>query len=85
MLDTFTRYRPRMLGSLLVSVRMVLLGPALTRGSDEPLMSCPSLLHWTVAVGLPGLYLTVIVWVIPLSITMSGLAGLLVIFGAPEG
>ena len=83
MFDTFTRYLPRMLESLLVSVRIVLLGALLIRGSDEPLMSCPPLLHWTMAGGLPGLYLTVTVSVAPLPITMSGLAGLLVIFGAP--
>ena len=54
MLDAFTRYLPRILALLLVSVRMVLLGAELIRGSDEPLICCPSLLHWNVARGLPG-------------------------------
>ena len=80
-LDTLTPYLPLTLGSSLVSVSLVSPLAVVIRGSGV-LMGCPSLLHSTVARGLPWSYLTVIVCEAPLVSLMLGLSGWLVILGA---
>ena len=83
LLYTLTLYLPPRftLGSLLISVSVVSPLAVVIRGLGV-LMGCPSLLHSTVARGLPWSYLTVIVCEAPLVSGMLGLSGLLVILGA---
>ena len=81
LLYTLTLYLPPRftLGSLLISVSVVSPLAVVILWSG---MGFPSLLHSTVARGLPWSYLTVIVCEAPLVSLMLGVSGLLVILGA---